>query len=214
MDEQFQLLFDKMKIELSKQTISITESITNTIMEKIEEKLQPIVKENEKLKANVRKLEEEVEQLKREKKNNNLVLFGVKEEEKSFTQLLEKIKKIFKEDLDINIEEREINKMFRLGKINSENKKPRPILLSLVSEMKKGEIMKNKKNLKDIYINDDFSKETLEKRKELLPKLEEERKKGNIAYFKHDKLIIKENKDKRKRELSSSPQTNAQPKKQ
>ena len=214
MDEQFQLLFDKMKIELSKQTISITESITNTIMEKIEEKLQPIVKENEKLKANVRKLEEEVEQLKREKKNNNLVLFGVKEEEKSFTQLLEKIKKIFKEDLDINIEEREINKMFRLGKINSENKKPRPILLSLVSEMKKVEIMKNKKNLKDIYINDDFSKETLEKRKELLPKLEEERKKGNIAYFKHDKLIIKENKDKRKRELSSSPQTNAQPKKQ
>ena len=104
--------------------------------------------------------------------------------------------------------------MYRLGKMNKEDK-PRPILIFLVSAWKKSEIMKNKKKLKGLYVNDDYSKETMEKRKELQPRLEEERKKGNIAYLKHDKLIIKENKtnDKRKRELSLSPQTNAQPKK-
>lgn len=214
MEEQFQLLFDKMKIELANQTTSITESITNTIMERMEEKLQPIITENKNLKTKVEKLEEEIEYLKREKKNNNIIIFGLKEGEKSSTQILDKVKVAFKDDLDINIEEREVNKIYRLGEINKENK-PRPILLSLVSAWKKSEIMKNKKNLKNLYVKDDFSKEVIEKRKELLPKLEEERKKGNIAYLKYDKLIIKENvpKEKRKRELSS-PQTNTQPRKQ
>lgn len=215
MEEQFQLLFDKMKIELSNQTISITETITNTIMEKMEEKLQPIILENTKLKTKISKLEEEVEYLKREKKNNNIVIFGLKEGEKNSTELLNKIKTAFKEELCITVDGSEINKIYRLGAINKEDK-PRPVLLALVSAWKKSEIMKNKKNLKTLYVKDDFSKEVMEKRKELLPKLEEERKKGNIAYLKFDKLIIKDNKtkEKRKRELSSSPQTNTQPKKQ
>lgn len=215
MEEQFQLLFDKMKLELAQQTTLITESITNTIMEKMEEKLQPLIIENKNLKTEVCELKEEVEYLKREKKTNNIVLFGLKEGENSFTQLLEKVKKAFKEDLDIDIEGWEVNKMYRLGKINKEDK-PRPILISFVCAWKKSEIMKNKMKLKGLHVKNDFSKETMEKRKELLPRLEEERKKGNIAYLKHDKLVIKENQtiEKRKRELSLSPQTNAQPKKQ
>ncbi|XP_075986288.1 uncharacterized protein LOC142983255 [Anticarsia gemmatalis] len=215
MEEQFQLLFDKMKIELSNQTTSITESITNSIMEKMEEKLKPIINENRNLKTKICQLEEEVEHLKKVKKENNIVLFGLKEDEKSVTQLINKIKSVLKEDLDITIEEWEVNKVYRLGKRDKEDK-PRPVLLSLVSAWKKSEIMKNKKKLKDLYAKDDFSKEVMEKRKELLPKLEEERKKGNIAYLKHDKLIVKENRtqDKRKRESSSSPQANTQPRKQ
>ncbi|VVD03755.1 unnamed protein product [Leptidea sinapis] len=46
--------------------------------------------------------------------------------------------------------------------------------------------------------------------KALQPQLLEERKKGNIAYLKYDKIIIKEpntNNDKRKREQSTSPQS-------
>lgn len=77
--------------------------------------------------------------------------------------------------------------------------------------------MKIKKNLKDVYITEDYTKEVLEKRKALQTKLSEERKKGNIAYIKYDKLIIRENNtnnDKRKREMSMSPQDNTQPKKQ
>lgn len=215
MEEQFQLLFDKMKIELQDQTRSITESITNTIMEKIEEKLQPLKSENKNLKTKIEKLEEEIEYLKREKKNKNIIIFGLKEDEESTTQILNKIKKAFKDDLGIKMEDGEVNKVYRLGKINKEDK-PRPILLSLVSTWKKSEIMKNKKNLKDLYVKDDFSKEVMEKRKELLPQLEEERRKGNIAYLKHDKLIIKEKttNEKRKRDQSSSPQTNIQLRKQ
>lgn len=51
MDGQFQILFDKMKIEIQKQTAELTESITTNIMYRMEEKLTPIIEENEKIKT-------------------------------------------------------------------------------------------------------------------------------------------------------------------
>lgn len=116
------------------------------------------------------------------------------------------------------MEEYDINKIYRLGKRKRENNKPRPVLCSFISNWKKTEIIKSKKNLKSIYIAEDYSKDVLKKRKELQAKLIEERQKGNIAYLKYDKLIVKENnysQEKRKREISASPSSdNNQPKKQ
>ncbi|GBP36691.1 hypothetical protein EVAR_35277_1 [Eumeta japonica] len=61
----------------------------------------------------------------------------------------------------------------------------------------------------------------MEKRTALLPQLLEEKEKGNTAYLKYDKLVVKgpnpdKNSDKRKRELSTSPQSTStnKPKKQ
>ena len=99
MDDQFQLLFEKMKMELQKQTVEVT----NTIMEKIYEKLKPVLEENKKLQIRVDNLEKMVEYLERAKKNN--------------------------------------------------------------------EIMMNKKKLKEIYITEDYAKETLDKRKALQTQL-------------------------------------------
>ncbi|XP_045450800.1 uncharacterized protein LOC123659644 [Melitaea cinxia] len=68
---------------------------------------------------------------------------------------------------------------------------------------------KQKRNLKEVYVTEDFPKEILERRRELQPKLKEERAKGNFAYIKYDQLIVKEgniNKEKRKREQSTSPE--------
>ncbi|CAH2094926.1 unnamed protein product [Euphydryas editha] len=67
MDGQFQLLFDKMKIEMQNQTIELT----NTILDKMEEKLKPILEENKILKLKVEKLEKKVERLERDKRSNN-----------------------------------------------------------------------------------------------------------------------------------------------
>lgn len=70
---------------------------------------------------------------------------------------------------------------------------------------------KKNKLTTDIYFKDDLSKETLEKRRELLPKLKEERDKGKLAYIRGDKLIVREPKedtrDKRKRSSLESPNT-------
>ncbi|CAB3254305.1 unnamed protein product [Arctia plantaginis] len=205
-------------MEMKNQTIELTESLTKNIMDRMDEKLMPIKEENEKLKERIGKLEKEIEHFKREKKSNNLIIFGLVEGENSTAELFQIIKENFKRDLNIKLEENEVNKLNRLGKPKAENK-PRPVLCSLLSEWKKNEIMKNKKKLNGIYISEDYSKEVLEKRKALVPQLLEERKRGSIAFLKYDKIIIKEpntNKDKRKREQSTSPQSpsKTQPKKQ
>lgn len=212
MDEQFQLLFDKMKIEMQKQTIELS----NTILDKMDEKLKPVIEENRILKTKVGDLERKVELLEREKKSNNIIIHGIVEREQTTPDLIKSIKQSFLDELGITIENYEINKIYRIGQTNK-NGKPRPTLLSLVSGWKKTEIMKNKKNLKELYLSEDYSKETLEIRKSLQPKVMEERQKGNLAYIKYDKLVVKENVraiDKRKREKSTSPQAELQPKKQ
>lgn len=213
MDAQFQLLFDKMKIEMQNQTIELTYNI----LEKMEEKLKPVLEENQRLKLKVEQLENKVGLLERDKRNNNIIIHGLAEQEQSTLDLINCIKEHMLEELGITIESYEVNKIYRIG-IRNKNEKPRPLLVSLVSGWKKAEIMRNKKKLKELYITEDFSKETLEIRKSLLPKLMEERQKGNFAYIKYDKLIVKKNSrvimDKRKREKSTSPQTESQPKKQ
>lgn len=216
MEEQFQLLFDKMLIEMKKQTTELKDTITNSIIKKMDEKLQPIIAENKDLKFKMASLEKEIEYLKRERKQNNIIIFRKKEGEKSTADLLKEVRATFKNDLDINIEEYEVNKIYRIGKEKNDDK-PRPILLSFVNEWKKDEVMRNKKNLKEVYITEDYTKEVMEKRKELQSKLIEERKKGNFAYLKYDKLIVKENKtnnEAKKRGMSKSPENNTHQHKQ
>lgn len=216
MEEQFQLLFDKMKMEMQKQSNELKESLTKNIMDRMEEKLIPMIEENEKMKQKVFNLEKEIEYLKKEKKNNNIVLYGLEESEKSTLELLQIVKETFKRDLNLSVEENEVNRIYRLGKNRIENKN-RPVLLSFINGWKKDQIMQNKKNLKGIYISEDYSKEVIEKRKALIPQLLEEKKKGNIAFLKYDKLVVKGPiTDKRKRELSVSPESTSttKPKKQ
>ncbi|CAG4955324.1 unnamed protein product [Parnassius apollo] len=159
----------------------------------MDDKLIPLVEENKNLKIKVEKLEKEIEFLKKVEKKNNIIILSLEEKETSTFQLLQEFKEHLKQDLNITIEHYEINKIYRLGTKNREINKPRPVLCSFISNRKKNEIIKNKKNLNKINISEDYFKEVLEKRKTLQTKPAEERKKGNFAYLKYDKLIVKEN---------------------
>ncbi|CAG4990171.1 unnamed protein product [Colias eurytheme] len=75
---------------------------------------------------------------------------------------------------------------------------------------KKHLILKSKSKLPPgIYVKEDFPKDVLEARKKLQSKVEEEWKKGNIAFMRGDQLVIKKQKDnqreKRKRDKTVSP---------
>ncbi|XP_063370852.1 uncharacterized protein LOC134659154 [Cydia amplana] len=212
MEAQFELYFAKMQIEMQNQT----ELITNRITEKIDEKLKPFIEENEKLKKKVDLLEKKIEFMENEKKNKNIIIHGLNEGEKSMIELIKKVQEQFLTELNISIEASDINKMYRIGKEKTSGK-PRPTVLSFVNGWKKAEVLRNKNKSKVLQLAEDYSKAVLEKRKALIPQLVEERNKGKVAYIKYDKLIIKDNPDKRenrKRELSTSPSSNSQPKKQ
>lgn len=64
MDANFEKLFEKIKLEMQLQTKEITENL----MTKMDEKMQPLIEENCKLKQKVEVLEKKVETLEREKK--------------------------------------------------------------------------------------------------------------------------------------------------
>ncbi|CAG4936629.1 unnamed protein product [Colias eurytheme] len=193
------------------------EKQTDNIISQMENKLLPITSEIAQLKLENNKLKEDIAIIENYKRKNNIIIYGLHEIEKSSSDLLEKITLKIREDLHVQLEQRDINYIHRIGKKDENKSKVRPILLSLVNSWKKNEIMSKKKNLKDLYLSEDYSKDVLAKRKELLNQLKEERKKGKFAYIKNNKLIVKEgnpNMEKRKREESASPTLPKQPSKQ
>ncbi|XP_059045046.1 uncharacterized protein LOC131840874 [Achroia grisella] len=153
--------------------------------------------------------------MERDKRKNNLVFFGIKEEGQSETELVDQLKETVV-DMGIHLESQEIANLYRIGRPSNKN---RPVVVSFTTKWKKHLVQQNKTNLpQGIYLKEDYSREVLVTRKELQPKLEEERKKGNIAYLKYDKLIVKKanenNREKRKRDKSESPVTKNYTKKQ
>ena len=198
-----ELLLQKLDEKFSKQTEQITQNVT----EAIDDKLNAIMEENKYIINKVLEIESKLKSLEMEKRKNNLVFFGLEEIGKSEWELVDYIKGIIEES-GVQIYSQEISNVYKIGK-KVENKN-RPVVVTLTTLWKKHLIFKNKSKLPvNIYVNEDFSKEILEKRKQLLPQVKEEQKKGNIVYLKQDKLIVKKPRDntrgKRKREMSDSP---------
>lgn len=205
------LLIEYLEEKLSKQTIEITNAVTKNVMEAMNEKVKGLVEENKNLKIKTSELQQKVDFMEKERRMSNIVIFGVEEKERNQLELINGAKEIISKT-GVQIERNEIIKAYRIGK-NTD--KIRPIIVSISTIWKKQLIMRNRKNLpQGIYVKEDLPKIVIERRKEQQIQLEEERKKGNIAYFNYDKLIVKtskeNNREKRKRETSYSPQTQEQ----
>ncbi|VVC99939.1 unnamed protein product [Leptidea sinapis] len=178
-----------------------TKQITENIM------LKKLLEENTKLKQSVEKLENLVEKLEEEKKSNNIIIFELKETEKSNRQLTMKIIEELNK-IDVDIDHRYINYAKRFGKKETNTEKGRPIVVQLINKWKKIEILQNKKKLNNMYITEDFTKRVLEIRRSLQNQLMEEKAKGNYAIIKFDKLIVKDKESfgKKKRSMPSPNQ--------
>ena len=77
---------------------------------------------------------------------------------------------------------------------------PRPIIAKIKSLKGKENILRiaQRKKPKNVLFLNDFLQRTLEKRAENIPRMLEERKKGNMAFLYMDKLIVYENKGRNK----------------
>ncbi|CAH2104093.1 unnamed protein product [Euphydryas editha] len=187
MENQMELFFEKIKEQMSVQTKQITELVTRIEM-----------------------LQHKINFLEDNKRRHNLILFGVSESEQEGS-LLDYVKTTIEKETKITIQPHEINTVQRLG---AKGKGTRPLLVSFTSIWKRNLILKNKNRKHNptkstITIKEDFSKDVLLKRKELIPQLLQEKEKGKIAYLKKDKLIIIDPKEanpmKRKRNPKESP---------
>lgn len=161
------LLLAKMTEQLKIQTNVITENVTAVILQKVEEKIKPIIEENQNLKIEVNKLNNKIINLEANSKRKNVIIHGLAEPNaENHEDLITLVTSTIKE-LDVKIEIGEIDRLQRLGKKGNNDAKIRPILLATTTLEKKIQILKNKKKMKpNTYITHDLPKAVLQARSE------------------------------------------------
>ena len=109
-------------------------------------------------------------------------------ENESWNETEAKVKSVFRENLKIE-EDIEIYRAHRVGKKGSD--KTRTIGLRCTRYKQKEKVQQETKRLKrtGIYINDDFSNETMEKRKMMLKTVRTLRNQGKGAKIKNGQVV-------------------------
>lgn len=167
----------------------------NTTIAPIATCLQNCITEIKLVSDNLKQIENKVSMLENKvnictsfPRQNNIIIYNVKDDEE-FTNLAlrQKLLDTF-EKVDVRINELHINKCFRLNCKSG----IRPILVSLNCNWIKSELLQKHKALKELGfgISPDRSKEEREAFKHALPKIIELRKKGVQVKFKNKSILV------------------------
>lgn len=163
------------------------------LIEGITNQFHDIHAEIKTLKARVNVLEDKNKEdnnclitIQRELRKNNLIIFGLSEEEEE--NLLHKVIELFGSKLKVQVSALEINNIYRFGR----SKKNRPVIVKFVSFYKKLQILKNGILLKgaNVSISNDLIKEDREKQNILRKHLKLARSQGLEAKIVNFKLLL------------------------
>lgn len=179
--DDFQRSLEYTENELQEKVEDIELSVNNRLKD-MEDKF---TNEHVVLKNKIRDLEDR-------SRRNNLRIDGIKEQDsETWLATKESVKSLFKNHLKIETDII-IERAHRIKptKQQRERELPRTIVLKLHNYEDKETILKNISTLKDtgIYINEDYSKETMVIRQELWKKVLELRKEGKYAILQYDKI--------------------------
>ncbi|XP_045502740.1 uncharacterized protein LOC123699765 [Colias croceus] len=192
------------KIEIQKSGEKVTEQVTLNINKKIEEKFTILEEKHQTLKGKVEQQEKRIQYMENQARQRNIIFFGIEEGETSYHNLENIMLQFISEKLSLKFDCRNIQEIKRVGK---KSDKPRPIIVTFSTLGLKINVLKQKRLLKDTqyYLNVDYPKYILEKRKELQEEANREREKGNKVSIKYDKLVI--SKSNNKRTMMTSPES-------
>ena len=147
--------------------------------------------ENTRLKVEVNRLKEKVIDFENRNRRNCLELDGITQDTGETNELLEgKLLTFFKNKLNIDIDQNEIERCHRVGP--NIPGKSRPIIVRFLNYKLRQKVWNNKRMLKGskIYINESFAYEVKERRRILWPYLKNAWKVPVKAFLSVDKLII------------------------
>ena len=136
-------------------------------------------------------INEKLIDLENRSRRNNLRIDGIPEHvNETWKDCEEKVKVLLKNKLKLK-DDIQIERAHRTGKENQG--RPRTIVFKLLSYKDKALIMSCGKRLagSGIYINEDFAKETVEKRKKLWEEVKKYRRDGKYAILQYDKVIVR-----------------------
>ena len=171
-----------------------TDENSNRIKD-IDTKLKLVQKKNVFLKQQISEIEkakEKIIDLENRSRRNNIRIDSIRESEgETWNDSEEKVKKLLKTVLKIdrNID---IERAHRTG--SKRNDRPRIIVLKLLNFKEKEDILSKARLLKGtgVFVNEDFAKETREKRKLLWEEVKKHRIEGKYAVIKYDRVFVRE----------------------
>ena len=156
--------------------------------------------------ANISDVMRKQEYLESQSRHNNIKIFGIPEQEKETWADTEALVKSKVKDLLQIKDELCIERAHRVarrpgpgrsaarGRSNHGQDGPKPIVAKFLNWKEKEQVLAAARKIKppDVLFLQDFSQQTLERRKEQIPKMLAARDQGKIAYFIGDKLVVKE----------------------
>ena len=189
-----------MKAQVSdlKDSLEFTENAIEKKVEKLETKLDNLedkVQDVWDYQIDPDSIQHKLIELEDRSRRNNIRIDGIEEEEGETWEISEaKATKVFKEKLGIE-KEIIIERAHRTKRNykDKDKKRPRTIVLRLANFKDKNIILKNVNKLKgsDVYINQDFSRETTELRKKLWEEVKQLRSEGKFAYLNYRSIITR-----------------------
>lgn len=178
-------LLQKVSSDLKNELALIKEQLNSR-----EQFLEEIKIENLELREANSKLENRVKILEKRNREKNLVIYNI--EEVADTPLENTVINFLATKLQVTLDKREINNVYRIGKQSAIVHRKRPILLKLVSFLKKHEIVSKLSGLKGtgISVSEDLSPEDREKRRTLYMHYRSAKASGYPAKLYGDRVLI------------------------
>lgn len=173
---------DIIKREINKSNLSLSSKL-----EEYGNKCKDLEKENLELKTVVAKQQRTIESIRRQ---NNIIFFGINEfSGENFDSLENSILDLCNKVLSVQVTKTDLNYVRRIGKTGD---RPRPVVVSLISKIKKREMFQNAAKLKGskIYIGEDLDKDSQAERKELLKTQSQIRESGQSCLMRRNGLMI------------------------
>ena len=141
-----------------------------------------------------------MEYLENQSRRNNIRISGIPEDsEETWDETESKAKEALRSRLKLTFEVN-VERAHRTGKRqnrsgnSAQQTRPRTIVCRLANWKQKDLILRaaRKEKPEGFFVNEDLAAETLERRKDQMPKLKQAKQAGKMAYFVLDRLIIKD----------------------
>uniref|UniRef100_A0A8D9AJ66 Endonuclease-reverse transcriptase n=1 Tax=Cacopsylla melanoneura TaxID=428564 RepID=A0A8D9AJ66_9HEMI len=177
----------------SQMSTSIRAELCVTLRETIKEELQagiaPLIEKIKELETIVIQQREKIDKLERKR---NIMVFNYEEKENENWETLEEaMLNLFKEDLGLTCRVEDLDECLRVG--TKKEGKTRPIKIGFTSYKKKLSVLRNKKKLKGtkISITEDYSQQVRERRRALIPIVDEMKRRGEFAEIRYDEIFTR-----------------------
>lgn len=136
------------------------EEFIDRIFKKVSERVNVLEKTVKEQEQKIEQLETKLINMEQNFKQNNICIYGIEENEHE--NINEKVLKICNVQVKVSIQRDDVIKSYRIGR-NTNNSRPRPVIVKLDRIYLKNTILKNRKHLKGtkIVIGEDLTKSRL-----------------------------------------------------